>query len=174
MAFQDLMGKLGGSKDIDEDSDEPFDDEDDILEPDPAPARTAVKSDKTSKIQNNITIKIPTTKAAKEKFEQEIRDKVYTMIALPGGMLAMVGDVHCGTAITNQAEAIANAMVPIVLRNDYMLKFFMAGDGNFMDYIGLGMALYPVGKAIVDHHIRHVDQEEELDDYSQYSAPRIA
>jgi hypothetical protein len=43
-------------------------------------------------------------------------------------------------------------------RSERVIKFMTSTGGGFMDYVALGLALAPVGKAIADHHIfRTVD-----------------
>lgn len=169
MAFSDLLEKVKNSvldneeENVSEDSSF-FAEEVDALPPDPKPARASNSKTVSPK---RVTV------AAKPsvKVKKEIKDTLTLMITLPGGVLNM-RDPHCGGILVMQAEAIADALVPIICRNPTMYAYFTAG-GNSMDYFTLLMALMPVAQTFIQHHIKKTidDGEEEDLDYSLFQAP---
>lgn len=182
MAFQDLLDKvkngLTDTNDADETNEyqedsyfDSFDDE--ILEPDPQPSRLLEKptSKKTPRAKKTPAAPVKVTAAKK----REIKDFLVLMITMPAATVSMK-DPHCGGAFVDNAEAIADALVPLICRNPAMLAWFTSGTGMF-DYFVLLQALQPVATTIWQHHVtksidhNHNHGEDQYDDISQFRAP---
>lgn len=88
------------------------------------------------------------------------------LIALPIGAVAEARDPYCGAIFAGQLPAIVDAAVPIVCRSERVMRWMTAGTGGLMDWVGLAMALAPVGRAVAEHHVLrtvqivHEDQED--------------
>ena len=161
MDIQDVLSKLRSS-DQNPDSEPILHPEfDDVLPPDPPPARRTEKS----------RPKPPPTKPTKA-IQTQVSDALTMMITLPAGMWSM-RDPICGTALMEQSDAIVARLTPIVCRNPAMLRWFTEGAG-YMDWIALATAIAPVVRTVWAHHVSHeLDvEEQEESDVQQYSAPR--
>jgi hypothetical protein len=148
----------------DDDAVEVMEQDPDVLAPDPTPLRAS--GGRKAKAA---------APAATLKARKAIKDNLIVMMGLPAGMVAF-RDPVCGGAIGGQAEAIADALVPIISRNPAMLRWFTEGQG-VMDWITLMTAVWPVVKTIHSHHFgagREGQDDDGPDDYSQYPAPRMA
>lgn len=93
----------------------------------------------------------------------EIPDKVrkdvagmLALLALPIGAVAEKRDGYCGAIFAQQLPDIVEAAVPIVCRSETVLRWMTADTGGLMDWVGLAMALAPVGRAVAQHHILKV------------------
>ena len=175
MALNDLMGKIKSAVSLDEaEETEEYDDGEweDALEPDPVPARKSKPKETVVKKEFNIITQIPKRTKA---LEQKIEDRIYTLLINPSMLLTMVDPV-CGGALAKQAEAIAHAMVPIVLRNPTMYSKLMGDEGGFIDYMMLGGALLPIGVTVYKHHVsKSIDHNhEEEEDNSVYTIPEYS
>lgn len=164
-----------GGKEEKEDELEGFEEEyDDLpeLEEDPAPARLAETPKETKKKSVKIPTSPPKVTAA---IKRQIKDTIVFMLTMTGGTVSM-RDQHCGGLVLQQAEPIADALVPIICRNATMLVWFTTG-GNYMDYMALIMAMAPIAGGVVSHHITktvgHDHEEDEYGDYN-FSAPAFA
>ena len=142
---------------------------DDLLDPDPRPARRSVKARPPQ--STKITV----------GQRRGIEDALRLMIMMPGGVLAM-RDPHCGDPLVANAEAIAKAAAPIICRNPRMLAWFLGDNAQWMEWYALFVAVSPVATAVWQHHLapgRHrEDQGGEVSDaqpdYSIFSAPSFA
>jgi hypothetical protein len=140
---------------------------DDLLDPDPAPPKkrggSAQPPSKSAPVRGKATL----------KQKAEIKDAISMMLLMGGGTISF-RDQHCGGAILEHAENIADKLTPIICRNPTMLAWF-TGSSGYMDYFALAMALLPVGKTIVGHHVtKTLGSEEGADaDYSQFAAPAL-
>lgn len=89
------------------------------------------------------------------------------LIAVPVGAVAEARDPYCGAIFAQQLPAIVDAAVPIVCRSERVMRWMTAGTGGLMDWVGLAMALAPVGHAVAEHHIVktvqivHEDREQD-------------
>lgn len=139
---------------------------DDLLDPDPAPPKKREGSAKAAKAA-------PVRGKATVKQKAEIKDAISMMLLMGGGTIAF-RDQHCGGAVLEHAENIADKLTPIICRNPTMLAWF-TGSSGYMDYFALAMALLPVGKTIVGHHVtKSIDDAEGANaDYSQFQAPAL-
>lgn len=174
MALQDLLDKAKTSLFDNDDPEElPDVETDDILDEDylpadPKPSRVTAKPAKSPKRTATPT-KVTVAK------KKEIKDFLILMITMPSATLSMK-DPHCAGAFLDNAENIADALVPLICRNPAMLAWFTTGTGMF-DYFILLQALQPVATTIYKHHISksidHEHGEDQYDDYSQFSAPRF-
>lgn len=88
--------------------------------------------------------------------DDETRDDIaglLGLIAVPVGAVAEARDPYCGAIFAQQLPAIVDAAVPIVCRSERVMKWMTAGTGGLMDWVGLAMALAPVGRAVAEHHV---------------------
>lgn len=182
MALNDLLDRISGSNESEEDHDafEEYDYEyEDALEPDPEPEdyEAPKKEEKTKK---SLIPKLKPRESPVEsvkltkKQKDELAASVEMMFVVPGSILGMVDPV-CGGAIADNGANISERLIPIICRNPRMVEWFMQG-GNVMDYVALAQAFLPVGVTIYQHHVSKTighTHEEEYDDLSAYSAPRI-
>ena len=173
MALQDLLDRLGGS-DADEldvgvpDDLSELDDPGDRLTPDLKPKRSKSKiSAPAASVRGKAS--------AVQK--RAVHDALTLVLTLPAGAWAM-RDPHCGGIAMAQREATINALVPIICRNPTMLQWFTAGDGGWMDWAALIVALQPIASATWSHHVRKIDPDADDDrsaggaglDLSQFTA----
>ena len=167
MEFDNLISKLKGNvREVDETLDVPddlsgLDEEGDLLQPDPPPARRTAKAPRKAAPRP--------TKAV----QSQVADALTMMITLPAGIMAF-RDPFCSAAVLENADNIVAKLVPIVCRNPAMLRWFTEGAG-YMDFFALATAVAPVARTIWAHHVTHSIGEEETDgdteDYSHYTAP---
>lgn len=158
MALADLIDRLGGSDADDLDISAPDDlselGEADQLTPDLKPKRA-----KASKIS---AVRSAGSKASVAQ-KRAVHDALTLVLTLPAGAWAM-RDPHCGGIAMQQREATINALVPIICRNPTMLQWFTAGDGGWMDWAALIVALQPLASATWSHHVRKIDPDEDRQD----------
>ena len=82
------------------------------------------------------------------------------MVLLPFGEKL---DPYCGAALTGSWERVSEACVPLLMRSERVVKF-MTTAGGLGDWVGLAIALKPLGEAIVKHHITKTVQIVQDDD----------
>jgi hypothetical protein len=92
-------------------------------------------------------------------------------IAASCGMVGMLvlppivaRDPFCGGALTENFQAITDALVPLLCRSATVVGFFTDTAGDFMLWFKLAMALAPVGVAVGQHHVLktvEIQQDEE-------------
>jgi hypothetical protein len=134
---------------------------DDILPPDPPPAR------KTSRSSAPKAAPKPTAAV-----KRQVADSLTMMITIPAG-IAVFRDPVCAGAVLAHVDNIVDKLVPIVSRSPGLLRWFTEGAG-YMDWLALATALAPVARTFWDHHAaggREDDGDRTPDDYSQYAAP---
>lgn len=124
--------------------------DEDALTPDPEPAHRASRS-RTPKTERPKG-KLPTTAAGKKKMETQVRDNLTMFLGL-GSLMGTRVDPHCFGALAMQQEAIVNALVPIIMRNTNLLRWFAGTDAHYLEYLALAQALAPVGMTVFKHHI---------------------
>jgi hypothetical protein len=84
------------------------------------------------------------------------RDDLAGVLGLAGVVLLPAAermDPVCGPALTRQWQAICEAAVPLLTRSERVVRWMTASGGGLMDWIGLGIALAPVGHAVIGHHL---------------------
>lgn len=123
------------------------------LTPDPPPAAHAAS---TSLLGTPATGRV--TPALRNKIAAEI-EMYADFMALP----LVMRDPVCGQALADQAKPIAKAIAKILSRYPDLAHKFVAS-GAIGDWLALGMAVMPVGKAIYAHHIAPQPQEEHRHD----------
>lgn len=156
MALADLMDRLGGS---DPDDDLDLSAPDDLSELDDAPDRlTPDPKPKRGKATKLTAVRSAGTKVSVAQ-KRAVHDALTLVLTLPAGAWAM-RDPHCGGIAMAQREATINALVPIICRNPTMLAWFTAGDGGWMDWAALIVALQPLASATWSHHVRKIDPDE--------------
>ena len=81
-------------------------------------------------------------------------------IAASCGMVGMLvlppivaRDPFCGGALTENFQAITDALVPLLCRSATVVGFFTDTAGDFMLWFKLAMALAPVAMAVGQHHV---------------------
>jgi hypothetical protein len=80
------------------------------------------------------------------------------LMAVPVAAVAAARDPYCGAVFAQQLPDIVDAAVPIVCRSERVVAWMTAGTGGLMDWIGLAMALAPVGRAVAEHHVLKIVQ----------------
>jgi hypothetical protein len=138
--------------------------DEDVLPPDPAPARRA----KGAKAPKPAAPKI--TAGAK----RQVSDSVKLLLLVPAGAWAMRDEI-CGGKAYAIVDDVTDAAVPIICRNPAMLAFFTDGAG-WLEWLRLVSALSPLASLIWTHHIigrGHQEDQEDVD-YAQYAAPAFA
>jgi hypothetical protein len=139
--------------------------DEDVLPPDPAPARRA-KGTRGAKTAP------PKVSAATKR---TVTDSVKLMLLVPAGTWALRDDV-CGAKALEIVDDVTDAAVPIICRNPAMLAFFTDGAG-WLEWLRLGTALAPLGRLVWSHHVvgdGHQEEDQEDVDYARYAAPSLA
>lgn len=136
---------------------------DDILPPDPPPARRAKAPKAAKAAPPKITAGM----------KRQVTDSVKLLLLVPAGTWA-IRDEHCGTIALSIVDEVTDAAVPIICRNPKMIEFFTEGTA-WLEWLRLATALAPLGRAVWSHHIvgTVADPEDEVMDYAQYAAPTL-
>lgn len=139
---------------------------DDLLEPDPRPAKRTGRARPGS------------TKKATAGEKRAIQDSLTMLMGILGGAVSF-RDPYCGGALSEQTDDIAAKLVPIIARNPAWVAWF-AGSTGFLDVLGLLVALRPVAATVIGHHVTHTigDDAEgggggEPGDLSAFTAPTL-
>lgn len=136
---------------------------DDVLPPDPAPARRT-KPTKTTK---------PAPAKVTAGTKRQVTDAVKILLLFPAGAWAL-RDERCGGTALSIVDDVTTAAVPIICRNPKALAFFTEGTA-WLEWLALFSALSPLARDVWAHHIAGTvgdDQAEDVD-YAQYAAPTI-
>ena len=110
----------------------------------------------------------PGDKLSKE-VRADIQDKLDFILSLIG-VAWETKDPYCGGEFSQRATRIAEKLVPLIARNETLLKFFSSGT-RYSDTFELAIVLWPVAKMTVRHHVTHTVGEiqlEEVDPLVQY------
>ena len=149
---------------------------DDILAPDPRPKRAGdTRGAALGKKIKDVGASTPMRVTVKQK--TAITDAL-TMIQLMVGGGIQFRDPHCGDAIVQNAETVADKALPIICRNPAWVAWFTGGTG-WLDVLGLLIALKPVLGTFWGHHVTHtIGQDGEGDggdssDFSAFQAPSL-
>ena len=126
----------------------------DVSGDDPAPSYASRPAPKVPKTPPKVT--------AKTKGDMTAAVGMVGMIVLPP---LVAKDPYCGGALTDNFQAIADALVPLLCRSQKVVSFFTEDASDWMLWFKLAMALAPVAVAVGQHHIlKTVKIEERLDD----------
>lgn len=110
----------------------------------------------------------------------DVKQDLLAMMGLLGTVvlpIAVKADPYCGTALANEWEPISRACLPLLCQSPRVVSWMTSASG-MRNWIGLAIALRPVGVAVVQHHITRsvrVEQTEQgpravQEDWSAYAA----
>lgn len=70
-------------------------------------------------------------------------------------VLAMLQSVdpYCGGALMQSFEDVVNATLPLMCRSQKIVDYFAGDKSDWLLWGKLGIALMPVGRAVIDHHV---------------------
>lgn len=126
----------------------------DVLGDDPPPSYASRPAPKVRKTPPKVT--------AKTKGDMTAAVAMVGMIVLPP---IAAKDPYCGGALTENFQAIADALVPLLCRSQTVVSFFTEEASDWMLWWKLAMALAPVAVAVGRHHLlKDVEIVERLDD----------
>src|SRR5581483_9755907 len=86
---------------------------------------------------------------------KEVVDDIAAMGGFVGVMLLpglMRLDPHCGGALADNWDRVVGAAIPLICRSERVVQW-VTGTSGLRLWLGLAVALKPVGTAIVQHHI---------------------
>jgi hypothetical protein len=95
----------------------------------------------------------------KPRIEDVPKDVVNDMAGLAGligaPVLAMLqsADPYCGGALAASYESVINACLPLMCRSEKLVAYFSGDKSDWLLWGKLAMALAPVGRAIIEHHV---------------------
>ena len=118
----------------------PFEEQFDYTDPDPA----------------HLKASAPRVKRAPPKVTKAVKDDIAASCGMVGMLLLppiAARDPYCGGALTDNFQAITDAVVPLLCRSATVVGFFTDTTGDFMLWFKLAMALAPVGLAVGEHHV---------------------
>lgn len=102
----------------------------------------------------------------------DIEAKISLALMVPGTIWAARD--YCGGIFVQQVPATAAAFTNIVCNSADLVAWFTGSGGQFMLWLDVAMALYPVGTAMMAHHVYHTIGEQAEDaqqpNYSDYAA----
>lgn len=113
-------------------------------------------------------------KPAKVEVTQKVRDDVGGILGFAGALLLppMVrADPHCGGALAQNWGQIADACIPLISRSQTVVRWLTTDSGGLMDWLGLAVALAPVGRAVLEHHVVKTVQVVENEDGERVAQP---
>jgi len=116
----------------------------DTIPDDPAPA-DADADDEEPQYSKDVPVKVT------KRVRDDVEGKVAMFLTMLGGGLSMV-DPICGTAVLENTPPIAEKLTPILCKSPAIVKYFRSTTG-FLLWAELGMACFPLGKAIAQHHL---------------------
>lgn len=87
------------------------------------------------------------------RVKKEMEESIAGYLALGAGAWAM-NDPICANALLEQSETIAAKLVPILSRNQTVVRYFRSSS-TFKDTMDLLIVLWPVAQAVGRHHIFH-------------------
>lgn len=82
---------------------------------------------------------------------KDVQGKMTFALAL-GGQVWIMADPICGTAFVENTENIAAKLTPIICQSPDVVKW-LTKSSNFILYVDLFMALWPVLQLVFAHHI---------------------
>lgn len=75
------------------------------------------------------------------------------LIATPILAVVKQADPYCGAALADSFEGIFDATMPLMLRSERLVKYFSEEDNDWLLWGKVAIALAPVAKAVVEHHV---------------------
>ena len=114
----------------------------DIAGDDPAPSYATRPAPKIKKDPPKVT--------AQTKRDMSAAVGMVGMLVLPPVVKA---DPYCGGALTDNFQAIAEALVPLLCKSERVVSFFTEEASDWMLWWKLAVALAPVAMAVGQHHL---------------------
>jgi len=114
----------------------------DVSGDDPAPSYASRPAPKVPRVPPKVT--------TKTKGDMTAAVGMVGMLVLPPLVKA---DPFCGGALTDNFQAIADALVPLLCRSQKVVSFFTEEASDWMLWFKLAIALAPVAMAVGQHHI---------------------
>ena len=104
----------------------------------------------------------------------DINAKISFALEIPGRVW-QARDPVCGSAFVEQRPAISDALTEIVCQSADLIAWFTGSGGQFMLWLNLAAACWPVATIVMAHHVYHTiepGQEGEAlaPDYGSYAA----
>jgi hypothetical protein len=103
------------------------------------------------------------SKPARRKRRQSIEDVPKETVDDMAGLAGLVGapvlallqqaDPYCGSVLAQNYEPIIDAVLPLLCRSEKIVKYFSGDQSDWLLWGKLAMALAPVGRAILEHHV---------------------
>lgn len=91
-----------------------------------------------------------------EDVPQKVQDDIAGfagLIATPILAVVKSADPYCGAALADSFESIFDATMPLMLRSETLVKYFSDEGNDWLVWGKLAVALAPVAKAVVEHHV---------------------
>jgi hypothetical protein len=101
----------------------------------------------------------------------DIDAKISFALEVPGRVW-QARDPVCGTVFVQQRAEISGALTDIVCQSADLVKWFAGPGGNFMLFMNLAAACWPVATVAMAHHVYHSIEDEAAPepDYQRYAA----
>ena len=103
----------------------------------------------------------------------DIGAKISFALEIPG-RIWQARDPTCGGTFVEQRPAIADALTEIVCQSPDLVAWFSGSGGQFMLWLNLAAACWPVGTMVMAHHVYHtldeLPENAQQADYTQYAA----
>lgn len=102
----------------------------------------------------------------------DIDAKISLALEIPGRVW-QARDPVCGGTFVEQRPAIASALTEIVCQSADLVAWFAGSGGQFMLYLNLTAACWPVATVVMAHHVYHsIGQAEDMQQpgYQEYPA----
>jgi hypothetical protein len=116
------------------------------------------------------------TRAAPPRVTNAIRADIDAKISFAlevPGRVWQARDPVCGGVFVGQRAEISGALTDIVCQSADLVKWFTGPGGNFMLFMNLAAAAWPVATVVMAHHVYHsieAGPDEAAPDYAQYAA----
>ena len=104
---------------------------------------------------------------------QDIHAKISFAIEIPGRVW-QARDPVCGSVFVQQRDDIAGALTDIVCQSADLVKWFTGPAGNFMLFMNLAGAAWPVVTVAMAHHVYHSIEDAPGDEGLTADAARYA
>lgn len=96
-----------------------------------------------------------------DEVPREVVNDIAGLAGLVGApVLAMLqsADPYCGSILAQNFEPIIDATLPLICRSEKIVAYFTGDKSDWLLWGKLAMALAPVARAVLDHHIlRRID-----------------
>lgn len=118
--------------------------------------------------QPTVRVKAPAVRIT-AALRKDVEGKLAFMFALSGQMWAM-GDPICGGVFLEQSPEIAKKLTPIICQSPEVVRW-LTKSGNFVLYVDLFMACWPVVQIAFAHHIAKSVAENQANPNGQARQP---